>query len=446
MFERILFRRSNLSRHRNGPYAKERERYLTLLMEEGRSLPTLRQIANLLYHMAEQLPLSLPSVTATQIEAAARQWSATLVRCRISRHRMETKFVFHATNWLRMLGRLQKPESKLPFTTEQDAFLHFEQQERGLADASLKMHKTHLRPFLNWAADQVKTLRKITPEDLSRYFVWQAAQRRWKRTTISNHVKALRNFFRFAESMNWCAAGLANTIDAPRIYKFERLPRGPLWSDVQRLLVASSGDTPNDIRDHAMLLLLTVYGFRSSEVRHLCLDDIDWEQEVMHVRCTKQRKTQHYPLLRNVGDAILRYLREVRPRCPYREVFVTLIQPFRPLTATCLGTTVRNRLFQLGLTLPCYGPHALRHSCATHLLAERFTLKDIAEHLGHVSLESTQIYAKTNLVALQEVGQLDLRGLVTHTEHSAHIATPIYPRGSIEALQAVAAISLGGLL
>ena len=104
MFERILFRRSNLSRHRNGPYAKERERYLTLLMEEGRSMPTLRQIANLLYHMAEQLPLSLPSVTPTQIEAAARQWSATLVRCRISRHRMETKFVFHATNWLRMLG------------------------------------------------------------------------------------------------------------------------------------------------------------------------------------------------------------------------------------------------------------------------------------------------------------------------------------------------------
>jgi hypothetical protein len=61
-------------------------------------------------------------------------------------------------------------------------------------------------------------------------------------------------------------------------------------------------------------------------------------------------------------------------------------------------------------------------------------------------LESTQIYAKTNLVALQEVGQLDLSGLVTHTEHSAHIATPIYPRGSIEALQDVAAISLGGLL
>lgn len=446
MFERILFRRSNLSRHRNGPYAKERERYLTLMMEEGRSLPTLRQIANLLYHMAEQLPLNLPSITHTQIEAAARQWSTTLVRCRSSRHRMETKFVFHATHWLCMLGRLQQPVSQLPFITEQNAFLHFEQHERGLADASLMTHKTHLRPFLNWAADQVKTLREITPEDISHYFACQATQRRWKRTTISNHVKALRNFFRFAQSMNWCVPGLANTIDAPRIYKLERLPRGPLWSDVQRLLLASFGETPSDIRDHAMLLLLAVYGFRSSEVRHLCLDDIDWEQEVMHVRSTKQHKTQHCPLLRNVGDAILRYLREVRPRCSHREVFVTRIQPFRPLTATCLGMMVRNRLFQLGLTLPCYGPHALRHSCATHLLAERFTLKDIAEHLGHASLESTQIYAKTNLAALKEVGQFDLSSLVTHTEHSTSVATPIYTRGSMEALRAVAAISLGGLL
>jgi len=118
MFERILFRRSNLSRHRNGPYAKERERYLTLMMEEGRSLPTLRQIAHLLYHMAEQLPLSLPSVTPTQIEVAARQWSTTLVRCRSSRHRMETKFVFHATNWLRMLVvyRNRSPNFRSPLS------------------------------------------------------------------------------------------------------------------------------------------------------------------------------------------------------------------------------------------------------------------------------------------------------------------------------------------
>ena len=104
------------------------------------------------------------------------------------------------------------------------------------------------------------------------------------------------------------------------------------------------------------------------------------------------------------------------------------------------------RLQQLGLVLPCYGPHALRHSCATHLLAEGVSLKEIADHLGHVSLAATQMYAKLDLAALCEVGELPLSGLIAFAVNSERAATPIQLRGSIEALRGVAAISLGGLL
>ncbi len=107
---------------------------------------------------------------------------------------------------------------------------------------------------------------------------------------------------------------------------------------------------------------------------------------------------------------------------------------------------VRQRLQRLGLVLPCYGPHSLRHSCATHLLAEGVSLKEIADHLGHVSLAATQMYAKVNLPALREVGDLPLAGLVAFAQNSERSATPIQVRGSIEALRGVAAISLGGLL
>jgi hypothetical protein len=107
---------------------------------------------------------------------------------------------------------------------------------------------------------------------------------------------------------------------------------------------------------------------------------------------------------------------------------------------------VQKRMRRLGVVSVCYGPHALRHSCATHLLAEGVSLKEIADHLGHVSLAATQMYAKVDMIALREVGKLDLSSLVTCAEHSAHRATPIYARGSMEAPHAVAAISLGGLL
>jgi hypothetical protein len=107
---------------------------------------------------------------------------------------------------------------------------------------------------------------------------------------------------------------------------------------------------------------------------------------------------------------------------------------------------VRKRLHRLGLVLPCYGPHALRHFCATHLLAEGVSLKEIADHLGHVSLAATQIYAKVDLTALCEVGAFPLMGLMEFAANSERAATPIQMRGSIEALRGVAAISLGGLL
>jgi len=446
VFEQVLSRRFAINRHHNGPYASERQKYLALLMAEGRSHSTLKGVVYLLQCMTKHLPLYRAMITPAQIEAAARQWTSTLRRADKNKHWAERAFAFHATNWMRLLGRLQEQPSKQAFVSELEAFVAFEEQERGFAPATVWRVKRCLSVFLNWVADERKSLRKITPEDIARYVSTMSAERRWKRTTIVAVASALRTFFRFAQSRRWCAPGLVDTIDAPRIYKLEGLPQGPRWDDVQRLLAASLGDSPGDIRDHAMLLLVSVYGLRSGEARHLYLDDIDWDQEVIRVRRTKQRKTQRYPLVAAVGEAILRYLREGRPRCPRREVFLTEVQPFRPLTAAGFGTMVRKRLFKLGLVLPSYGPHGLRHSGATHLLAEGFSLKDIADHLGHVSLAATQMYAKVDITALREVGQLDLSNLAAYAERSAQRATPIYARGSMEALQAVAAISLGGLL
>jgi site-specific recombinase XerD len=73
---------------------------------------------------------------------------------------------------------------------------------------------------------------------------------------------------------------------------------------------------------------------------------------------------------------------------------------------------VSRRLHALGLTLPHYGAHVLRHACARHLLAQGFSLKEIGDHLGHQSLEATRIYAKVDLAALRMVGEFDLEGLL----------------------------------
>jgi integrase len=168
----------------------------------------------------------------------------------------------------------------------------------------------------------------------------------------------------------------------------------------------TEGDQPHDIRARPILMLFAIYGLRAGEVNRLRLDDLDWEHELLSVVSSKIKRVRTYPLVRSVGDAILRYLQEVRPHSPHRELFLSLHAPFRPVHSTpwCL---VARRLKSLGVSLPHYGPHALRHACAARLLAAGASLKEIGDQLGHVDPDTTRIYAKVDLVGLRQVADFE---------------------------------------
>ena len=93
----------------------------------------------------------------------------------------------------------------------------------------------------------------------------------------------LRIFLRYAASQGWCNPRLAQVIRGPRIYKEESLPFAPDWADVQRILAETSTDDPRDVRDRAILMLLSIYGMRASEVASLRLDQVDWQQHVIRM-------------------------------------------------------------------------------------------------------------------------------------------------------------------
>jgi site-specific recombinase XerD len=171
-------------------------------------------------------------------------------------------------------------------------------------------------------------------------------------------------------------------------------------------------DQPRDIRDRAILLLLAIYGLRESEVTQLRLDDIDWEQELLHVSRVKRQSAQIYPLLPVLGNAIIRYLEEIRPTSNHRQLFLTLLPPFRPLSRGALYHLTQRGFTALAIQTSHRGPHALRHACAAHLVVEGLSLKAIGDHLGHRSTSATRIYAKVDLPALREVAAFDLGELL----------------------------------
>lgn len=413
MFETLFKHPSVLARHRDGPAADERHRFLIHRANEGLSRSTLLRIARDLLVIAKNVDVTKVIGSQTLVVATGK-WA----RRQQHRHlghgprRSRELFLQLGPSWLRFLGRLQEARpTASPFTDLIEDFAHYMREERGLSEATIRGRCWHAEKLLAWLMGQNRCLAEVSVRDVDGFLSWKG-DHDWGRVSVATSAKALRSFFRHAEMRGWCAGSIAASIDGPRLFKQEALPVGPAWVDVQRLITSTNADRPRDIRDRAILMLLAIYGFRSAEVAGLRLEQVNWEREIIAVLRPKQRRAQEYPLLRSVGEAIIGYLQHARPRCSRREIFLTLKAPFRPLSQGALHHLVSSRFRALQIESLHRGPHSLRHACAGHLVAERFSLKEVGDHLGHRSAFATRTYAKVDLAGLREVGNFDLGGLL----------------------------------
>jgi integrase/recombinase XerD len=412
MFEELHLYPWAVARHLNAPFADERARYLTYCAERGDSQLTLATKANMLIHVAWRLSLCPDVGVAVERLGAVGKgsgdrgvaWARDLIR-RWGRK----KFMIVARPWLRFLGWWYEPIVVVPFQEHLDEYCRWIREVRGLTEQTCDAQRQYAVQFLRWYAGKRRSLIDLRLLDVDRYLA-EGGATRWCRISVRDVATALRAFLRFGATQGWSPRHLADSICAPRIYADEKLPAGPDWADVKRLLAAARTGSPSDVRDRPILMLFAIYGLRATEVAQLRLEDLDWDHDLLHVRRVKRRGRQSYPLLRSMKDALSRYLKTVRHHCIYQEVFLGLKSPFLPLGRAGLYTMVSKRLRSLDLraTTAHHGPHSLRHACAARLVAEGLSLKEIGDHLGHRSTSATRIYAKVDLSGLREVATFDL--------------------------------------
>jgi len=351
---------------------------------------------------------------AAELEALAASWAARGVkqgRAAATRWPKEN-FRYVACGFLERLGRLvHDPEpSPNPYDALVEDFLEVECQGRGLALATRNKHHWHIQQFLFYLNQRNHSLENLTPDHIDAYLKYLGQT--WSRVSLSTIAGVLRAWLRHCEIRGRARLGLADSILVPRIYRNEGLPLGPTWEQLKDIIPNSPGDKPFQLRDRAILLLLAVYGLRSGEVRRLQLDDIDWKKDRLTVVRSKSGRREVLPLEPHTGNAIASYLRHGRPKCDRRSVFVTLNAPFRPLSNGGLYNLVNRRLLPVMGPGKGRGPHALRHACARRLVNAGLSLKEIGDHLGHRSPDSTRIYAKVDLTSLRLVVMEDLGGLL----------------------------------
>jgi integrase/recombinase XerD len=412
MFESLFARPSAIARYRSAPLPKERLRYLAYCEQIGIQPETLCKIAFHQLNLVRILDLQdgEDDLNLRKIEAWYRQWS--LPDDRKLRPRARRRFFNHAERWLRFLGWHNGPEAaRHAHTREVTAFAAHVSGECGWSDVTIEGCCRTVNRFFFWLDETGVDLASVEITIIDRVIANFHA-RGYCRSTTHLYAQQLRRFFRYAEQRSWCKPGLADGIMPPRRYPGETIPKGLNRDEVIRLIATTEGDRTFDIRARAILMLLITYGLRVSEVSGLQLDDLDWEREMLRVRCPKPGRTHLYPLSRGVGQTILRYLREVRPKHSDRTLFLTLKAPIKPLDRHVIKGIVCTRLDRLGITGKRRGPHALRHAAAQHLLDQGLPMKAVGDYLGHRSVAATSVYAKVQLNALREVAEIDLEGLL----------------------------------
>lgn len=410
----IYERKYLLARHANAPLLKERLAHLSYWSDNGATLNSLRRISYSLLMIVKYLKLNaVRTVSLAEIKQAAKSYmkeGSRLKHKRVLSEKAKRHFICDARRWFEMMGCLKKrKQNPIPFGNYLSQYIDYMRNEQGLSENTIEGKERTLRDFLDKVSKRKCSFKKLTPLNIDKILIEKHTLDSYSRRTIQTYSSTLRSFISYGESQGWVKKGLSKTIKSPRVYAQETLPYSPTWADVNKMLSHLKTNRPADIRDYAILMLLSVYGLRCSEVRQLCLKDIDWEKEVLHVKRAKLSKPQTFPLAESVGNAIIEYVKTTRPnQCGLKELFLCTRAPYRPLKNASIDGIVSRHLKSLSLQLEHYGPHALRHACATHLINEGISLKEISEHLGHKTLETTRIYTKVDLANLRKVADFGL--------------------------------------
>jgi integrase/recombinase XerD len=357
-----------LRRHQAAPLRRQREEFLAYLARGGRSQVKLRDASTYLVQFVHRANFRrMRRIDLSEIRRSAENWQLRNptypAGVRAGKH-----FLHYAKAWLKFHNKLIEPlKWNEPRDRRVAAFAKYLRVELGFAKRTIHGRIWELNRFLKWLEERQLLLGRITAAEVEKYIDENAAIG-WCGSSISACTHNLKVFFRFAERRRWCRNGLSPGIFGPVLDRRSNVRKGPSWANVRRLIDSVGRKNPNDLRARAVLLLLSIYVLRTSEICNLKLADVNLDENLLTIRRSKNRVVQRFSLLQEARGALQEYIRKGRPntRCP--RLFLTVRRPYGPIHQASLYNITKTRMLKLGIVSVTYGAHSLRHACATHLL------------------------------------------------------------------------------
>jgi len=271
-----------------------------------------------------------------------------------------------------------------------EQFLDYVSLERGLSKNTRVAYADDMGRFLDDLAKKgVTSINAVSRAQILDHLMAEKA-RGLAPNSLSRHLVSLKVFFRYLAQEGLLSVNVAETMDSPKVWKM--LPSVLTPKEIDRLFAAPDVKKPLGVRNRAILELFYASGLRVSELAGLELGDLHFDEHFL--RCIgKGCKERVMPVGGNAIKWVERYIKEVRPQLTPgdHEPVVFLSNRHQAMSRKTVWDMVKKCARNAGITKNIY-PHTLRHSFASHLLANGAGLRMIQEMLGHADIATTQIY------------------------------------------------------
>jgi len=212
----------------------------------------------------------------------------------------------------------------------------------------------------------------------------------------------IRRFLRYLFETNTIKTDYSIPLYDIKCHRAEKLPSIYNNEEIRRMESSIERTSPTGKRNYAIFLLASRLGLRASDIRFLQFNELDWDKNVINLTQCKTNKNIQLPLLNIIGEAIIDYIRNGRPKSDSTTIFLTAIAPYTTISAPGISSIVSHIIYKAGIDTKGrhHGSHCLRHSLATRLLKQGTTLPVISDVLGHSDSQTTMIYLNVDINGL----------------------------------------------
>lgn len=272
----------------------------------------------------------------------------------------------------------------------------------GYAQSTIESHRLYLSRFLKYLKERnINSFDSFTPEVII-HFCGSLGEY----SVITRHLIILKTnqFLKYLYKRGSLPIDYSAIVSKDKYVRQAKLPSYFSPEEIDSLLSSIDRSSANGKRDYAMILLVVELGLRCGDVVNMQFDNIQWEQDKLILIQQKTKMPLELPLLPDVGNAIINYLKAGRPQSNLPYVFLRLIPPYDKMDDNAVNGIMQKYLKLSGIRYDerRHGPHALRHSLAVNLLNQSIPLPVISSVLGHVNTESTLNYLRVNADSLKQ--------------------------------------------